>query len=99
MNKSRLSIILIALMVSSLVLFGTVHFGKAQSTLVAPTVTPAPVTVDQGQTSALTSTAVTTGVSPYTYQWFAKAPGKSYAKVGTEFYELQLYHFSLQRYW
>jgi len=61
MNKSRLSIVLIALMVSSLVLFGTVHFGKAQSALVAPTVTTAPVTVDQGQTSVLSSSAVTTG--------------------------------------
>ena len=83
MNKSRLSIILIALIVSSLVLFGTVHFGKAQSALVAPTVTPAPVTVDQGQTLALSSTAVTTGTPSYTYQWFAKAPSKNYATVGT----------------
>ena len=83
MNKSRLSIVLIALMVSSLVLFGTVHFGKAQSALVAPTVTTAPVTVDQGQTSVLSSSAVTTGSGGYTYQWFAKAPSGSYATVGT----------------
>jgi len=83
MNKSRLSIILIALIVSSLFLFGTVNFGKAQSALVAPTVTSAPATVDQGQNATLSSTAVTTGVSPYTYQWFEKAPNKSYVKVGT----------------
>ncbi len=82
MNKTRLSIVLIALIVSSLVLFCTAPFGKAQS-LVAPTVSASPSTVDQGQNSSLTSTAVTSGTSPYTYQWFAKAPSGSYAKVGT----------------
>jgi outer membrane protein assembly factor BamB len=51
--------------------------------LAAPTVTPTPGTVDQGQTSSLTSTAVSTGTSPYTYQWFEKAPGGSYVDVGT----------------
>ena len=44
--------------------------------LVAPTVTPTPSTVEQGQTSSLTSTAVSTGTSPYTYQWLQKAPGR-----------------------
>ena len=39
-------------------------------------------TVDQGQASSLSSTAVTTGTSPYTYQWFEKALGGSYTKVG-----------------
>ena len=53
------------------------------SALVAPTVTPAPVKVDQGQTSVLSSSAVTTGSGDYTYQWFAMAPSGSYAKVGT----------------
>ena len=53
------------------------------SALVAPTVTPTPGTVDQGQTSSLTSTAVSTGTSPYTYQWFEKAPGGSYVTVGS----------------
>ena len=53
------------------------------SALVAPTVTPTPGTVDQGQTSSLTSTAVTTGTSPYTYQWFEEAPGGSYVTVGS----------------
>ena len=53
-------------------------------TLVAPTVTPTPGTIDQGQTSSLTSTAVTTGTSPNTYQWLAEAPGAgSYVDVGT----------------
>ena len=47
------------------------------SALVAPSVTPAPGTVDQGQTSTLTSTAVTTGTAPYTYQWMEMAPGGS----------------------
>ena len=53
------------------------------SALAAPTVTPTPGTVDQGQTSSLTSTAVSTGTSPYTYQWFEKAPGGSYVMVGS----------------
>ena len=51
------------------------------SALVAPTVTPTPGTVDQGQTSSLTSTAVSTGTSPYTYQWFEKAPGGSFSSI------------------
>ena len=42
--------------------------------LVAPTVTSTPSTVDQGQTSSLTSSSVTTGTSPYTYQWLQKSP-------------------------
>ena len=45
------------------------------SALVAPTVSASKSTVDQGQTSSLTSTAVSTGTSPYTYQWLMKAPG------------------------
>ncbi|MGD0204416.1 MAG: PKD domain-containing protein [Candidatus Bathyarchaeia archaeon] len=53
------------------------------SALAAPTVTPTPDTVDQGQTSSLTSTAVSTGTSPYTYQWFEKASGGSYVTVGS----------------
>jgi hypothetical protein len=53
------------------------------SALVAPTVTATPTTVNQGQTSSLTSTAVTTGTSPYTYQWLQQAPGGSYVDVGT----------------
>ncbi len=88
MNKSRLSIVLIALMVSSLVLFGTgsgnghmYAFGAIP--LAAPSVSASPGAVDQGQTSSLTSTAVTSGTSPYMYQWFEMAPGGSYAKVGT----------------
>jgi len=42
------------------------------SALVAPALTPTPSTVNQGQTSTLTSTAVTTGTSPYTYQWLER---------------------------
>jgi hypothetical protein len=53
------------------------------SALAAPTVTATPATVDQGQTSALSSSAVSTGTSPYTYQWLEKAPGGSYVTAGT----------------
>ena len=53
------------------------------SALVAPTVTPTPGTVDQGQTSALTSTAVSSGSGGYVYQWMEKAPGGSYVTGGT----------------
>ncbi len=50
------------------------------NTITAPPVggvTASPSTVDQGQTSSLTSTPVTTGTSPYTYQWSEEAPGAS----------------------
>lgn len=47
------------------------------SALTAPTVSASPSTVDQGQTSSLTSTAVSTGTSPYTYQWYEEEPGAS----------------------
>jgi hypothetical protein len=53
------------------------------ATLVAPTASASPATIYQGQTSSLTSTAVSTGTSPYTYQWLEKAPGGSYLTVGT----------------
>ncbi len=42
--------------------------------LTAPTVTATFLTITQGQTSTLTSTTVTSGTSPYTYQWFEVAP-------------------------
>jgi hypothetical protein len=45
MSKSRSSIFLIALMVSSLVLFGAVHFGRAQS---GTNITPKTWNVDSG---------------------------------------------------
>ena len=52
------------------------------SALAAPTVTASAGTVNQGQTSSLTSTAVSTGTSPYTYQWLEKAPGAgSYSPI------------------
>jgi peptidoglycan/xylan/chitin deacetylase (PgdA/CDA1 family) len=52
------------------------------SALVAPTVTATPGTINQGQNSSLTSTAVSTGTSPYTYQWLQKAPGAgSYSSI------------------
>ncbi len=48
---------------------------KVNSALVAPTVSASPSKVTQGQISSLTSSAVTTGTSPYTYKWFARVPG------------------------
>jgi hypothetical protein len=45
--------------------------------LAAPNVTANPSTVNQGSASNLTSTAVTTGTSPCTYQWLEEAPGAS----------------------
>ncbi len=53
------------------------------SALVAPSVTPAPGIITQGQISSLTSSAVSTGTSPYTYQWLQKAPGGSYVTAGS----------------
>jgi YVTN family beta-propeller protein len=51
--------------------------------LVAPSVSSSPGAVDQGQTSNLTSSALTTGAAPYKYQWFSKAPGvSSYSLIG-----------------
>ena len=53
------------------------------STLIAPTVSNSKVAIDQGQTSILTSTPLSTGTSPYIYQWFQKAPGAgSYSPIG-----------------
>ncbi len=50
--------------------------------LVAPAVTASPVTVDQGQSSGLSSSSILTGTSPFTYQWLQKAPGaSSYAVI------------------
>jgi YVTN family beta-propeller protein len=51
--------------------------------LVAPTVSVSLGTIDQGQNSSLTSTAVTTGIPPYTNQWFEEAPGGNYVMVGS----------------
>jgi YVTN family beta-propeller protein len=45
--------------------------------LAAPSVSPSSSAVHQGQTSNLTSTALTTGASPYTYRWFSEAPNAS----------------------
>ena len=46
------------------------------SALVAPTVSVSAGTINQGQTSSL-SAVVTTGTSPYLYQWVGKTPGAS----------------------
>ncbi len=52
------------------------------SALAAPTVTPSADAMDQGQTSLLSSSAITSGTSPYSYQWFMKWENGSYAAVG-----------------
>ena len=51
--------------------------------LVAPTISASPGTINQGQNSILTSTSVSTGTSPYSYQWFQKVPGGNFAVVGS----------------
>ncbi|MGD0450402.1 MAG: hypothetical protein ABSA79_05010, partial [Candidatus Bathyarchaeia archaeon] len=43
---------------------------RADSVLVSPTVTATPSAVFLGQTSVLSSTPVTTGTAPYTYNWY-----------------------------
>ena len=45
------------------------------SALATPTASASNNKIDQGQTSSLISTAVTSGTSPYTYQWLVEAPG------------------------
>jgi hypothetical protein len=50
--------------------------------LVAPEVTATPDTVTVNQSSILNSSLILTGTSPYTYQWFQKAPGEEYTTVG-----------------
>ena len=42
--------------------------------LTSPTISAASTTILQGQTSVLTLAPLTTGTTPYTYQWFAEAP-------------------------
>ena len=54
---------------------------KVHSALVAPIVSASAVMVDQGQSSSLTSSAVSTGTSPYTYQWLQKTPGGSFSPI------------------
>lgn len=54
------------------------------SALVAPLVTAVPNTVFQTEHSTLDSSQVTTGTSPYTYQWFQQAPGDVYTAVGVD---------------
>ena len=50
--------------------------------LVAPTVSASANTVNRGQTSSLSSSAVSTGSAPYSYQWFSRAPGAgSYSPI------------------
>jgi len=60
---------------------GTAHL-IVNPALIAPSPSPSPGTVDQSQTSSLTISAVTTGTSPYTYQWYSEVPsGSSYSLI------------------
>ena len=53
-----------------------------KAALVAPTVSASLSTINQGQTSSLISSVVSTGTSPYSYQWFVKSPGsESYSPI------------------
>ncbi len=47
------------------------------SALAAPTVSASPSSIMAGRSSSLSSTAVTTGTSPYSYQWLQKGPSDS----------------------
>ena len=55
---------------------------QVNSALVAPQVTATPNTVFQSQPSTLSSSPVSTGTFPYTYQWFQRAPGGIFTAVG-----------------
>jgi hypothetical protein len=53
------------------------------SALTAPTASASLSTVDQVQSSSLTSSVLSAGSSPYLYQWLVKAPGAgSYSSIG-----------------
>ena len=58
----------------------TVNVNQA---LVAPIVSTSIGSFNQGQSCTLTSSLVTTGISPYTYQWFERAPTGNYIEVGS----------------
>ncbi|HMF30665.1 MAG TPA: hypothetical protein VKK79_04590, partial [Candidatus Lokiarchaeia archaeon] len=52
----------------------SVNLGNLTTTAISNTVAASPVTVDQSQSSSLTSN-VRGGFAPYTFQWLQKAPG------------------------
>lgn len=56
----------------------------ANPALAAPAITATPNPVSPDQPSTLTSSPVTTGTQPYTYQWFQKIPGGEYTQVGSD---------------
>jgi hypothetical protein len=47
------------------------------SALIAPTLTASKGNIDQGQVPILNSATVSTGTSPYSYQWYSMPPGAS----------------------
>ena len=93
----RKASVLFALLLLSLLTLVVVEFSpiKAQnSALVAPTVTPLKAEVGSGCSLILSSSVVTTGASPYTYQWFSEhVPGaSSYTLISGA--NSSSYHFS-----
>ncbi len=52
------------------------------SALAAPEVTATPNTIIQTQSSILSSSFMTTGTSPYSFQWFLKGPSGDFITVG-----------------
>ncbi len=54
----------------------TLNINLQSNVLVAPSISASANTINLGQSSTLSS-IVNSGASPYTYQWFAEAPGAS----------------------
>jgi len=52
-------------------------------TLIAPTISATPNQVPKAQSSILNCSEITTGTSPYTFQWYQKQPGQNFTSVGS----------------
>lgn len=82
MNKKFASMLAVIILATTIIIpFLTIVAGQGISLAPQPSLTPSPGTVDQGQTSNLTSSAVTTGTPPYTYQWYSKVDAGSYSSI------------------
>lgn len=51
---------------------------KVNPALAAPEISATKSIIDQGQTSTLISTVVSTGTNPYSYQWLSRAPDSGF---------------------
>ncbi|MEJ2126311.1 MAG: hypothetical protein P8X84_02170 [Candidatus Bathyarchaeota archaeon] len=56
---------------------------RVNPTLIAPTTSANPNQVPQNQSSILSCPEITTGTSPYTFQWYQKEPGQNFTPVGS----------------